>query len=69
LIVAKKKWWEISPRGRGIASAAFSGMDDMFHGTAKQAHEIREEQNRKVVSTSNEGDPLKITIKRPPSEN
>ena len=67
-MTAKKRWWQLDPRTRGIAGAALSGMDELFHGTAKNAHEIREEQGRRVVELGNEGDPSKITIKRPSKE-
>ena len=53
----------MTPRGKGVAGSAFSGMDELFHGTAKQAQIVREEQKRKAVQLGKEGDLLKITMK------
>lgn len=63
--VAKRKWWRMNPRGRGIAASVFSGIDEMFQGTAKQAQVIRDEQKRRVVEVRNSNDLNKITIRLP----
>ena len=63
--MAKRNWWSMKPRGRGIAASVFSGIDEMFHGTAKQAQVIRDEQKRRVVEVGNSDDLKKITIRLP----
>ena len=40
----------------------------LFHPQAKQALEIQDEQKQQGVQLGNEGDPMKITIKRPPAK-
>lgn len=55
----------MKPKGRGIASSVFSGIDDMFHGTAKQAQESREEQKRQVVDIGNSDDLKRMIIRLP----
>ena len=55
----------MKPRGRGIAGSIFSGIDEMFQGTAKQAQVTRDEQKRRVVNTGSSDDLKKITIRLP----
>ncbi len=66
--MAKRGFWQLDPKRRSALSAALAGANELFHPQEKQAHEIREEQGQRGVQLGNEGDPLKITIKRPPSE-
>ena len=63
--MAKSNWWSLKPRGRGIAASVFSGIDEMFQGTAKQAQVIQDEQKRRVVEVGNSDDLKKITIRLP----
>jgi hypothetical protein len=64
----KRSIWNFDPRHRSALGAALSGANELFHPQAKQAHEIQEEQRAKAVDLGNEGDPMKITIKRPASD-
>lgn len=64
----KRGIWNIDPKHRSVLGAALAGANELFHPQAKQAHEIQEEQNQQGVQLGNEGDPMKITIKRPPSK-
>jgi len=57
--------WKLKPKGSGLASGAFGIMDEIFHPQAHQATQIKEEQKRAAFQQGNEGDPMKITIKRP----
>lgn len=66
--MAKRGIWHLDPKRRGALSAALSGANELFHPQAKQAHEIQEEQSQRAVQLGNEGDPMKITIKRPPAQ-
>lgn len=66
--MAKRSIWHMDPKHRGALSAALSGVNELFHPQAKQAHEIQEEQSQQAVQLGNEGDPMKITIKRPSSQ-
>lgn len=62
--MAKRNFWQLDPKLQSALGSALSGVNEMFHPQAKQAHEIREEQGQRGVQLGNEGDPLKITIKR-----
>lgn len=62
----KRSIWNLDPKHRSALGAALSGANELFHPQAKQAHEIQEEQKQRAVDLGNEGDPMKITIKRPP---
>lgn len=55
----------MDPKHRSVLGAALSGANELFHPQAKQAHEIQEEQKQTAVDLGSEGDPMKITIKRP----
>jgi len=66
--MAKRGIWRLDPKSRGALSAVLSGVNELFHPQAKQAHEILDEQKERAVDLGNEGDPMKITIKRPPSK-
>ena len=63
--ILKKGWWKITPKGIGNANGAFGVFDEIFHPQAYEATQIKEEQNRAVFQTGNEGDPLRVTIKLP----
>jgi hypothetical protein len=63
--MVKRNWWSMKPKGRGIAGSIFSGIDEMFHGTAKQAQVTREEQKRRAVEVGNSDELKKITIRFP----
>lgn len=67
-MASEKKWWHLADRSRRNIRAVLSGVDELFHPIAKNAHESIEEQNQKGVDHGSEGDPLKITIKLPPKE-
>lgn len=62
--MAKRSFWQLDPKQRSALGAALAGANELFHPQAKQAHEIREEQGQRGVQLGNEGDPMKITIKR-----
>ncbi len=64
----KRNIWRLDPKHRGVLGAALSGANELFHPQAKQAHEIQEKQSHRAVQLGNEGDPMKITIKRPPRD-
>ncbi len=64
----RRSIWHIDPKRRSALGAALSGANELFHPQAKQAHEIQEEESQKAIQLGNEGDPMKITIKRPPSQ-
>ncbi len=66
--MAKRGFWSIDPKRRSVLGAALSGVNELFHPQAKQAHEIQEEQKQRAVDLGSEGDPMKITIKRPPAK-
>lgn len=55
----------MKPRGRGIAASVFSGINEMFQGSARQAQVTRDEQKRRVVEVGNSDDLNKITIRVP----
>ena len=61
----KKGWWKIKPKGKGLVSIAFSGMDELFHPESKNASLIREAQKNRKMQLNSEGDPKHITIKLP----
>jgi hypothetical protein len=63
--VVKKDWWKIKPKGKGLASVAFSGLDEIFHPEAKNAQEVREAAKQRAVQLNSEGDPKHIHIKLP----
>lgn len=72
----RKRWWHFGHPTRGTAGVVFSAMDEMFHGTAKHAQEIREEQRRQAVELfDNEDGRNRVTIDvtkklpAPPAEN
>ncbi len=64
--MAKRDFWQLDPKHRSALGAALSGANELFHPQEKQAHEVREEQGQRGVQFGNEGDPMKITIKRKP---
>lgn len=64
--MVKRSIWHMDPKRRSVLGAALSGANELFHPQAKQAHEIQQEQEQKAVDLGSEGDPMKITIKRPP---
>lgn len=64
----KRIVWNLDPKRRGVLSAALSGANELFHPQAKQTHEIQEGQRSQGVQLGNEGDPIKITLKRPPAK-
>lgn len=63
----KRGIWHLDRKSRSALSAALSGANELFHPQAKQAHEIQEEQSQQAVQLGNDGDPMRITIKRPPN--
>lgn len=66
--MANRSFWHIHSKRRSALGAALSGANELFHPQAKQAHEIQEEQKQRAVDLGSEGDPMKITIKRPPTK-
>lgn len=67
---ARKKWWQLGHPSKGAAGVVFSAMDEMFHGTAKHAQEIREQQKRQAVELfDNEDGKNRITIDVPKTRN
>lgn len=66
--MAKRGFWKLDPKRRGVLGAALSGANELFHPQAKQSHEIQEEQKQRAVDLGSEGDPMKITIQRPPAK-
>lgn len=64
--MTKRSIWHLAPKRRAALGAALSGANELFHPQAKQAHEIQEGQSQQGVELGNEGDPMKITIKRSP---
>jgi len=65
---SKKKPWHFSERSRKSTGALLSGVNELFHPAAQNAHEVIEKQNQRGVDHGSEGDPLKITLKLPPKE-
>ena len=63
--VVIKDWWKIKPKGKGLASIAFSGLDEIFHPEAKNAQEVREAAKQRVIQLNSEGDPKHIRITLP----
>ena len=61
----KRDWWKIKPKGKGVAAVAFTGLDEIFHPEAKNAHEVREAAKQRAIQLNSEGDPKHIKITLP----
>lgn len=60
-----RRWWELDPKTRSLAASALSGAHELFHGNTQSSHEVREQEKRQGIELNDEGDPMKITIKKP----